>query len=106
VCHNGWDKGDQGTWLGYGRDLGRGEVGHAEKREQKKRKRELGRLRIGPKKVLKKSKGFSISCFDSNSNSIRVWNEIYTNLKLKHSIKSKQNASSMKCIKIYIYRLN
>jgi hypothetical protein len=45
------------------------------------------------------SKGFSISCFDSNPNSIRILNEFYMNLKLKHSIKSKQNSSGMKCNK-------
>jgi gamma-glutamylcysteine synthetase len=66
----------------------------------------VGRWRIGPKKVSENSKGFSISCFDSNSNSIRISNEFYTNLKLKHSIKSKQNASGMKMQQTIIYFLN
>jgi hypothetical protein len=35
-----------------------------------------------PKKVLKNSKDFSISYFDSNSNLIRILNEFYMNLTL------------------------
>jgi hypothetical protein len=46
-------------------------------------------LGIWPKRVLENSKEFSISYFDSNSNSIRISNEFYTNLKLPNSVESK-----------------
>jgi hypothetical protein len=36
--------------MGYGRDMGRGEVDHMEKEKKRKRKREMGHLRnFGPK---------------------------------------------------------
>jgi hypothetical protein len=43
----------------------------------------------GPIGFWKILKDLSISYFDSNSNLIRISNEFYTNLKLKHSIESK-----------------
>jgi hypothetical protein len=49
----------------------------------------LGRLGNMAQEVLENSKDFSISYFDSNSNSIWISNEFYMNLKLKHSIESK-----------------
>jgi hypothetical protein len=50
VRHGGWEKGDQDTGMGYGRDMGRGEVDHMEKEKKRKRKREMGHLRnFGPK---------------------------------------------------------
>jgi hypothetical protein len=46
-------------------------LGLAQGRNEKvKEKGRVGWLRIGPKKVFESSKGFSISCFDSNSNLI------------------------------------
>jgi hypothetical protein len=73
--------------IGPGRLL----LGFAEGRNEKvKEKGRVGWLTIGPKKVFESSKGFSISFFDSNSNLIRILNEFYRDLKLIHSIKSKQ----------------
>jgi hypothetical protein len=42
----------------------------------------VGRGRFGPKRFFKMFNDFSISYFDSNSNSIQILNEFYTNLKL------------------------
>jgi hypothetical protein len=53
------------------------------------RKKKLGRQGIGPRRLLENSKDFSIYYYDSNSNLIRILNEFYSNLKLKHSIESK-----------------
>jgi hypothetical protein len=47
-------------------------------------------------KVFENSKGFSISCFDSNSNLNRISNEFYTKLKLCTQSNQNKNASGMK----------
>jgi hypothetical protein len=73
-------------------------------RENKKEKRgKLGREeRIGPtglEFLFSISNSFLIPRFESNLNRIQNRMKFYSNLKLKHSFKSKQNASSMKCNK-------
>jgi hypothetical protein len=90
-------------WAAHGKKgIGPGRLllGFAQGRNEKvKEKGRVGQRRMGPRRFFEKFKGFSISYFDSNSNSIRISNEFYRNLKLKHSIKSKQSPKGMMCNK-------
>jgi hypothetical protein len=76
----------RGEWWA---EQGRKEDGKRWAAWEKERREQRGPAGFRPKKVLENSKGFSISYFDSNSNSIRISNEFYTNHKLKHSMISK-----------------
>jgi hypothetical protein len=72
-------------------------------RKVRKERGKLGREeRIGPSGLeflFSISNSFLIPRFESNLNRIQNRTKFYSNLKLKHSFKSKQNASSMKCDK-------
>jgi hypothetical protein len=79
------------------RQLGCGRGG-GKKREGETRPEE----RIGPtglEFLFSISNSFLIPRFESSLNRIQNRMKFYSNLKLKHSFKSKQNASSMKCNK-------
>jgi hypothetical protein len=72
--------------------------GGGKKREGETRPEE----RIGPtglEFLFSISNSFLIPRFESSLNRIQNRMKFYSNLKLKHSFKSKQNASSMKCNK-------
>jgi hypothetical protein len=71
-----------------------------------KARKERGKLgreeRIGPTGLdflFSISNSFLIPRFESNLNRIQNRTKFYSNLKLKHSFKSKQNESSVKCNK-------
>jgi hypothetical protein len=77
-------------------------VGGGEKKKEKREgnwaeRRELAQQ--GWNSLFSISNSFLIPRFESNLNRIQNQTKFYSNLKLKHSFKSKQNASSMKCNK-------
>jgi hypothetical protein len=75
------------------REMQVGCQGKGKKREEPERENWPNRVRI--LSFFSISNSFLIPRFESNLNRIQNRTKVYSNLKLKHSIKSKQNASSM-----------
>jgi hypothetical protein len=90
-------------WAGASKLCCKGGLRVAEGEKERKERGKLGREeRIGPtglEFLFSISNSFLIPRFESNLNRIQNRTKFYSNLKLKHSFKSKQNASSMKCDK-------
>jgi hypothetical protein len=89
-------------WAGASKLCCKGGLRGGGRKRKKREGNSAGRRELaqqGWNSLFSVSNSFVIPRFESNVNRIQNRTKFYLNLKLKHSFKSKQNASSMKCNK-------